>query len=61
MVGTAANSDPAVQIVSECLSPEWPLFQKADIPTAGNSMKLRSAYGQKQTVVISLYCHNSGK
>jgi len=34
MVGTAANSDPAVQIVSECLSPECLLFPKADVQTS---------------------------
>ncbi len=49
MVGTAANSDPAVQIVSECLSPEWPLFLKADVQTPQKPLKLRSANGHKQT------------
>jgi len=30
-------------------TPECPLFPKADVQTAGESVKLRSAFGQKRT------------
>ena len=49
MVGTAANSDPAVQIVSECLLPECPLFPKAVIKHPGIGLILMSAFGQKRS------------
>jgi len=56
MVGTAAHSDPTVQIPSERLSPECPLFSKADVQTSENGMKLRSAFGHKRSFVAALPC-----
>lgn len=54
MVGTVANSDPAVQIVPECLSPECPLSPKAAVQIARKTMLRTSAFGQKQTSLRAL-------
>lgn len=48
MVGTAAISDPTVQILSERLSPECLLFPKAAVQTGKISLFLGSANGQKR-------------
>ncbi len=39
------NSDPAVQTLSERLSPEWPLFPKAIIRAGEFGLFLMSAFG----------------
>ncbi len=50
MVGTAANSDPTVQILSEHLSPEWPLGGHKKNPAHGRVLSFRGSGGVICTV-----------